>query len=92
MTILETFERTFRIGGSREAQMASAVDGLLWRTGGEDGALDGDDDGAQKMGATDREGNLLLPLNPHALCSFRATRTKLCPNSTSRRVSSPLSR
>ena len=71
--------------------MASAVDGLLWRTGGEDGALrtdsDGDNDGAPEMGATDREGNLLLPLNPRALC-----RGKLCPNSTSRRVSSPLRR
>ena len=77
-------------GGSREAQMASAVDGLLWRKDGEDGApmTDGDDDGAApRMEATDREGNLLLPLNPRALC-----RGKLCPNSTSRRVSSPLSR
>ena len=70
--------------------MASAVDGLLWRKDGEDGApmTDGDDDGAApRMEATDREGNLLLPLNPRALC-----RGKLCPNSTSRRVSSPLSR
>jgi len=77
-------------GGSREAQMASAVDGLLWRTGGEDGEprtdADGvDEDGAQKMGATDREGNLLLPLNPRALC-----RGKLCPNSTSRRIKNAL--
>ena len=85
-------KKHFAGGSSREAQMASAVDGLLWRTGGEDGEprtdADGvDEDGAQKMGATDREGNLLLPLNPRALC-----RGKLCPNSTSRRVSSPFSR
>ena len=70
--------------------MAAAVDGLLWRTESEDGAprTDGDDDGAPRLEATDREGNLLLPLKTLPFCN----RGVLCPNSITRRVRSPFCR